>query len=217
MPRPTTPKKTLPQTTPGGDLPRFVSIRLEQIAKPDVPKDLIWTSQCGHQIGLSPTVSKSVLALLQITNPMIVVRTRKGSLTKEVLNLVAGRTTYALHREQLSGSAKVKALLIKDATALVDPEIYDVLVQRLLFWPSNTGLALVAAQLLKDRTLRERASAYFSIKAVNDVAMLLGMPRPTLYRTADRAKALIEEISAEPVTGKAGINILNDASEEKTE
>lgn len=200
--------------------PRFITARLGQIDLPEVHKELVWATQCGYRSSLVPTVTPSGLKLLQHTNPMVVTRTRNetrsGSAEKKepesrrMFVLLAGRRTYQLHREQLSETARVQVLQISDPSLPGDPELYDLLVQRLLFAPDDLAIDLIASQLHKHPTLRARASTYFPVSSVADVSALLGMSRQTLHRTLERTISLTDELSSVPTTRRAGIRLLND-------
>lgn len=200
--------------------PRFITIELGQIDPPAVSKDMAWATQCGYRSGLVPTVTQSGLKLIQHTNPMVVTQsprqTRDGPEQKNKREsrqryvLHAGRRTFQLHREQFSESARVRVLLMSEPTLPGDPELYDLLVQRLLFAPDDLAIDLIAAQLQKNPALRDRASSYFPVTSIGDIAVLLGMSRQTLHRTLERTSSLTDELSSVPTTRRAGIRLLND-------
>jgi hypothetical protein len=189
---------------------KFISIPLDQIVATQIGDELAWTDHCGFQPALAPTVRPTALTVLQILSPMVVTCLAKTPEEKRTYRLCAGRRTYQLHAEQLSGKTPVKVIVVtQPETLLPDAAVFDALVQRLILAPDETAKGLIATKLSKDEALRSRVNTFLRVQNQSDICDLLGFSRQTLHRTAGRMAKVLDELKDQGSGKTARIGVLD--------
>lgn len=203
------------ETAVGDKACKVVRIRLDQIVSVAAPDELAWTNHLGFAGEQLPAVRAEALPILQLLSPMVICLQETPGSDSDTYRLVAGRRTYQLHAEQLSGSASITAIEL--ATAVSDADAaemahIDTLLLRTLWVPDERARDIVAAAL-QEPEVSGALGRFVRIGGREEVARLLGMSRATLHRRSQDGRAGLAAIRKPPARGSAPLAILDDPSD----
>jgi len=177
-------------------LPGVVKLKLDQI---DVqPPSQAWYARLHHLPESVPTVRPAALGPLQIMQPLVVVQVGPAtrSQSDRRYRLVAGRRTLQLLLEQHPRDHVTWALCIADEKYLPsdsDLEVLDTLLFKLVCRPDGDDLAVIAAELKDNETIRGAAGKYVDVSSDAAIGSLVGMSRAGLHRSVSKRRELLEK------------------------
>ena len=203
-------------------LPGVVKLKLDQI---DVQRpSQAWCAGLHHLPESVPTVRPAALSPLQIMQPLVVVQVGPAtrSQSDRRYRLVAGRRTLQLLLEQHPRDHVTWALCIadeKDLPSDSDLEVLDTLLFKLICRPDGDDLAVIAAELKENETLRGAAGKYVDVSSDAAIGSLVGMSRAGLHRSVSKRRELLETQQDEQKSASVKLDFLltSDAPSEAPE
>lgn len=135
-----------------------------------------------------PTVTQQALQILELAQPLIVIRIENAD--KQCYRLVGGYRTFQLLLEREPRSRKTWAILLTngDAQTVARHEAFDAVVSKLIQRPDGKDLAVIAAAIQGNDKLRTDVTTLLPVATDNQLATALGLSRTTLYRQAEAVK-----------------------------
>lgn len=181
-----------------------MKLKLDQI---DVQRPLqAWCAGLHHLPESVPTVRPAALDPLQIMQPLVVVQV--GPTTRSQgdrsYRLVAGRRTLQLLLEQHPRDHVTWALCMadeKDRPSDSDLEILDTVLFKLICRPDGDDLAVIAAELKENETIRVAAGKYVDVSSDVAIGSLVGMSRAGLYRSVSKRREQLERLQEQTSAG----------------
>jgi len=192
-------------------LPSVVKLTLDQI---DVQRPTqAWCAGLHHIPESVPTVRPAALDPLQIMQPLVVVQV--GPITRSQSDrryrLVAGRRTLQLLLEQHPRDHVTWALCIAeemDRPSDSDLEILDTVLFKLICRPDGDDLAVIAAELKENETIRGAAGKYVDVSSDAAIGSLVGMSRAGLHRSVSKRRELLEKQQDEQKSASVKLDFL---------
>lgn len=185
-------------------LPGVVKLKLDQI---DVQRpSQAWCAGLHHLPESVPTVRLAALDPLQIMQPLVVVQVgpTTRSQSDRRYRLVAGRRTLQLLLEQHPHDHVTWALCMaedKDRPSDSDLEILDTVLFKLICRPDGDDLAVIAAELKENETIRGAAGKYVDVSSDAAIGSLVGMSRAGLYRSVSKRREQLERLKEQASAG----------------
>jgi hypothetical protein len=175
--------------------PSLISLRLSDIEFDCNAPFCKLQAALGHISQLVPTVTQQALKVLELAQPLLVVRVEKKD--KRCYRLVGGYRTFQLLSEQVSRSRKTWAILLPDMDETTEARLaaFDAVISKLLLRPNGKDLAVIASTLQRDEKLRQDATSLMALGTTdNELAAALGMARTTLYRQTEAVKTALSQL-----------------------
>lgn len=185
-------------------LPGVVKLKLDQI---DVQRpSQAWCAALHHLPESVPTVRPAALDPLQLMQPLVVVQVGPAtrSQSDRRYRLVAGRRTLQLLLEQHPRDHVTWALCIADEKYLPsdsDLEVLDTLLFKLICRPDGDDLAVIAAELKENETIRGAAGKYVDVSSDAAIGSLVGMSRAGLHRSVSKRREQLERLQEQTSAG----------------
>ena len=187
--------------------PQLIRIRLDKITVDSISHWNVLQRKLRHTPLAIPTLSQAALALLELSQPLQVVRVvekAENNKTSHSYQLVGGHRTYQLLAEQHPLSHAAWAVLLPE-TSLENrnhQSAFDAIVIKLLQRPDGNDLGLIAKTLHGDRQLRETVSQLMPVNNDLELAAALGISRSSFHRlvqnviAAEQDECPLEDYSA---------------------
>jgi hypothetical protein len=196
--------------------PRLISLRLSDIEFDSNAPFCKLQAALAHISQLIPSVTQQTLQVLELAQPLLVVRVEKKD--KRCYRLVGGYRTFQLLSEQVSRGRKTWAVLLPDMDETTEARLaaFDAVISKLLLRPNGKDLAVIAATLQGDVKLRQDATSLMALGTDNELAAALGMSRTTLHRQTEAVKTVHAQLEEHQETSnKVDVEIPPDDEAEE--